>query len=211
MPRLDEDARLFELTKIERELWGRGAVIAGMDEVGRGPLAGPVVTACVSLPGSLLIKYINDSKRVSANRREKLAIEIENMAIAYGVAWVYQEEIDEINILNATKKAFAIAYREMKLECSDVLIDAVRGLDIPAAQHSIIHGDAESYLIAAASILAKVKRDGYMVQMAERYPEYGFERNKGYGTAEHIAALKKFGPCPLHRRSFIAGILGQKA
>ena len=183
MARINEQERLHELTKREREFWNAGIYPAGMDEVGRGPLAGPVVTCCVILPS-------------------------EPLAIGYG--WCTNGEIDELNILNATKKAFRQAYFAMEHDCSHVLIDAVKGLDIPAEQHSIIHGDALSYLIGAASIAAKVKRDTYMCQMAEKYPEYGFERNKGYGTAEHIAALKKYGPCSIHRMSFIGKILGEK-
>ncbi len=208
MARINEQERLAELTKREKEFWQMGIYPAGMDEVGRGPLAGPVVTCCVILPQSPLIEHINDSKKVSELRRIKLAPIIEGNAIAIGYGQCSNEEIDELNILNATKLAFKQAYFAMNHECSDVLIDAVKGLDIPARQHSIIHGDALSYLIGAASIAAKVKRDAYMCQMAEKYPEYGFERNKGYGTAEHIAALKKYGPCPIHRASFIGKILG---
>lgn len=207
MARRDERERLLALTAMEREYWARGILPAGMDEVGRGPLAGPVAAAAVVLPGEPLIEYVNDSKKLTAKRREALAPEIEALAVAYGVAFVSEKEIDETNILVATKKAFAEAYRAMKIECSDVFVDAVKGLDIPAKQHSVVHGDALSYLIGAASIIAKVKRDRYMTEMASVYPEYGFERNKGYGTAEHIAALRRFGPCPIHRLSFIGGIM----
>ena len=210
MARINEKERLHELTKREREFWNAGIYPAGMDEVGRGPLAGPVVTCCVILPSEPLIEHINDSKKVTELRRTKLAPMIEAQALAIGYGWCTNGEIDKLNILNATKKAFRQAYFAMEHDCSHVLIDAVKGLDIPAEQHSIIHGDALSYLIGAASIAAKVKRDTYMCQMAEKYPEYGFERNKGYGTAEHIAALKKYGPCPIHRMSFIGKILGEK-
>ena len=189
MARINEQERLNELTKREREFWNAGIYPAGMDEVGRGPLAGPVVTCCVILPSEPLIEHINDSKKVTELRRTKLAPIIEAQAVAIGYGWCTNGEIDELNILNATKKAFRQAYFAMEHDCSHVLIDAVKGLDIPAEQHSIIHGDALSYLIGAASIAAKVKRDTYMCQMAEKYPEYSFERNKGYGTAEHIAAL----------------------
>ena len=195
MARINEQERLHELTKREREFWNAGIYPAGMDEVGRGPLAGPVVTCCVILPSEPLIEHINDSKKVTELRRTKLAPIIEAQALAIGYGWCTNGEIDEL---------------AMEHDCSHVLIDAVKGLDIPAEQHSIIHGDALSYLIGAASIAAKVKRDTYMCQMAEKYPEYGFERNKGYGTAEHIAALKKYGPCPIHRMSFIGKILGEK-
>lgn len=202
-----ERARLLALTQTERAFWERGLFPAGMDEVGRGPLAGPVVAACVALPPEPLIEFVNDSKKLSAARRETLCPLIKEHALCYGLGWVDEGEIDELNILNATKKAFRLAYEAMGTPASDVLVDAVAGLDIPAAQHPIIHGDALSYLIAASSILAKVERDQYMVQMHETYPQYGFLRNKGYGTAEHIAALREYGPCPLHRRSFIKGIL----
>ncbi|HOF99980.1 MAG TPA: ribonuclease HII [Clostridia bacterium] len=207
MIRPKEQERLYALTQTERAFWARGVLPAGMDEVGRGPLAGPVVAAAVVLPPEPLIEFINDSKKLSAVKREKLAALIREEALAYGVGWVFQDEIDEINILNATKKAFCEAYAAMGRPCFDALVDAVRGLDIPAAQHPIVHGDALCYLIGAASILAKVERDAFMARMDEVYPEYGFARNKGYGTAEHIAALRAFGPCPLHRRSFIKGIL----
>lgn len=202
-----EHARLMVMTETERAFWKKGVYPAGMDEVGRGPLAGPVVAACVILPEEPLIEYVNDSKKLSAKRRETLYPLIKEAATAYGLGWVGQEEIDQINILNATKKAFCIAYQEMGRPCEEALVDAVSGLAIPARQHPIIHGDAASYLIAAASILAKVERDAYMDEMHEVYPQYGFNRNKGYGTAEHIAALREYGPCPLHRRSFIRGIL----
>lgn len=205
-----EAARLDAITVNERRFWDNGILVAGMDEVGRGPLAGPVVTACVVLPKEPLIPYINDSKKLSEKRRESLAPIIMEQAVGFGFGWVFEKEIDELNILNATKKAFCEAYANMNIECSDVLIDAVKGLDIPARQHSLIHGDALSYMIGAASIIAKVERDRYMKEMHEKYPQYGFERNKGYGTAEHIKALKEYGPCPIHRESFIQGILGRK-
>ncbi len=209
MARINEQERLIQITEREREFWNKDIFPAGMDEVGRGPLAGPVVTCCVIMPKEPLIEYVNDSKKVTELRRNKLAPLIEQHAIAIGYGWCDNHQIDELNILNATKLAFRQAYLDMNYNCSDVLIDAVTGLDIPARQHSIIHGDALSYLIAAASIAAKVKRDTYMCEMAKLYPEYGFERNKGYGTAEHIAALKRFGPCPIHRRSFIGKLIGE--
>ncbi|MBQ4611277.1 MAG: ribonuclease HII [Clostridia bacterium] len=209
MARRNEEERLFELTKIERTYWEKGILPAGMDEVGRGPLAGPVVTACVILPPEPLIKYINDSKKVSQGRREKLYPEIKAAAIACATGWKGPGEIDELNILNATRRAFEGAFGAMERKPSVVLMDAMTGVDMDAEQHSFIHGDALSYLIAAASIIAKVERDGYMLEMDAVYPEYGFARNKGYGTAEHIAALKKYGPCPIHRRSFIKNFIGE--
>lgn len=201
-----EQERLHQMTQTERAFWAHGIRPAGMDEVGRGPLAGPVVSACVVLPPEPLIEYVNDSKKLSAARREKLYPIIKESAVACGFGWVWQDEIDEINILNATKKAFCLAYADMLTDCTHVLVDALEGLNISAAQHPIVHGDALSYLIAAASILAKVERDAYMVRMHEIYPQYSFARNKGYGTAEHIAAIREYGPCPLHRKSFIKGI-----
>ena len=206
MTNANEQERLFDMTQFERAFWARGVYPAGMDEVGRGPLAGPVVSACVILPPEPLIAYVNDSKKLSAARRVKLYPAIKASAVAYGFGWVWQDEIDAINILNATKKAFCLAYADMGKDCTDVLVDALEGLDIRAAQHPIVHGDALSYLIAAASVLAKVERDAYMIGMHEAYPHYGFARNKGYGTAEHMAAIRQYGPCPLHRKSFIKGI-----
>ena len=209
MARRNEDERLFELTKIEREYWAKGILPAGMDEVGRGPLAAPVVTACIMLPPEPLIKYVNDSKKVSQGRREKLYPELKEIAIACATGWKTPEDIDELNILNATRRAFEAAFRAMQQKPQVVLMDAMNGVDIDAEQHSFIHGDALSYLIAAASIIAKVERDKYMEEMDALYPQYGFARNKGYGTAEHIAALKKYGPCPIHRRSFIKNFIGE--
>ncbi|MDL2258310.1 ribonuclease HII [Eubacteriales bacterium OttesenSCG-928-K08] len=203
MAKIPEEQRLFELTKIERTFWESAVVVAGMDEVGRGPLAGPVVAACLVLPQAPLINGVNDSKKLSAARRESIYEQIVSLSPDYALAWVEPEVIDQINILEATKLAFKQAYSTLKQPVGDVLVDAVKGLDIPARQHSFVRGDQLSYLIAAASILAKVERDRYMVRMDELYPQYGFARNKGYGTAEHISAICEFGPCPLHRRSFI--------
>ena len=198
-----EQARLLQITAPDRALWESGAVLAGMDEVGRGPLAGPVVAACVVMPANPLLPYINDSKKLSEKRRAALNAQIRETALNYSLAWVWQDEIDEINILNATKRAFTAAYANIQLPITDILIDALKGLTLPARQHILIHGDALSYSIAAASILAKVARDAYMTEQDAIYPQYGFAKNKGYGTAEHIAALREHGPCPLHRRSFI--------
>ena len=198
-----ELARLAELSKIDKTYWDQGLVLAGMDEVGRGPLAGPVVVGCVVMPPEPLLPYINDSKKLSEKRRESLYEQIVATSLAHSTAWVGPEVIDEINILEATKRGFAEAFANIGLSVTDVLIDALQGLDIPARQHPLIHGDALTYSIGAASILAKVARDRYMVEQDALYPQYGFARNKGYGTAEHIAALKQYGPCPIHRRSFI--------
>ncbi len=209
MPRKNEEERLNELCRIERGYWDKGMLPGGMDEVGRGPLAGPVVAACIVLPPEPLIRYVNDSKKLSPGRRDKLYPQLIGSALSVAVGWREPSEIDEINILNATRRAFKEAFDRLDKKPGVVLLDAISGLDIPAEQHSFIHGDALSYLIAAASIVAKVQRDNYMIEMDALYPEYGFARNKGYGTAEHIAALKKYGPTPLHRRSFIKNFLGE--
>jgi len=208
--KITESERLFALTEIERGFWSQGnVVLAGMDEVGRGPLAGPVVTACVVLPETPLIEGINDSKKLSEKKREVLYERIVSEAVAYATAWVEPVVIDQINIAQATKQAFEQAFRAVNEKCAvtDVLVDYVKDLNLEANQHAFVHGDARSYLIGAASIVAKVERDRYMQQQDALYPEYGFARNKGYGTKEHIAALEKYGPCPLHRRSFITRIL----
>ena len=199
-----EKERLFKITSYDRDFWSRpDCILAGMDEVGRGPLAGPVVVSCVVMPPDPLVEYVNDSKKVSEKRRGQIYPKIIETALDYSVSFVWQDTIDQINILEATKKAFVQAFQSIRLSVTDVMIDALQGLNIEATQHVLIHGDALCYSIAAASIIAKVNRDNYMIEMDEKYPEYGFARNKGYGTAEHIAALKKYGPCPLHRRSFI--------
>ena len=186
--------------------------IAGIDEAGRGPLAGPVVAACCILPKDAVILYLNDSKKVTALRREAMLPEIKEKAIAYGIGIIDEKRIDEINILQADYEAMRIALQQTSamLQAKGLadapgllLNDAVTipGVDIP--QESIIKGDAKSVSIAAASILAKVTRDHLMEEYDALYPEYGFARNKGYGTKEHIEALKRLGLCPIHRRSFI--------
>lgn len=207
MPKIDEKERLFELTKYERALWEEGFSVCGMDEVGRGPLAGPVVTCCVIMPKEPLIEGVNDSKKLSEKKRELLYDRIMETAVAVGFGVCDEKIIDEINILNATKRAFSEAYRNMGINADAALIDAVDGIDIPCRRIPIIHGDALSYSIACASILAKVKRDRFMVEMDELYPGYGFSKNKGYGTKEHIEALKTLGPCEIHRRSFIGNFI----
>jgi len=199
--------KLIRLTQIEEELWAQGKIIAGIDEVGRGPLAGPVVTACVSIPKDKLVLGVDDSKKLSEKKREMLYDRLREAADYCETCFVWPDVIDEINILNATKRAM----EQCGAGFSGIfLIDAVTGLRLPGEIHPLIHGDAISYMIGAASIIAKVTRDRYMIEMDEKYPMYGFARNKGYGTKEHIAALKEYGPCPIHRRSFIGGILGDK-
>ena len=205
---IDEEERLKKITAYDREYWSDSNVIlAGMDEVGRGPLAGPVCVACVIMPNAPLIPYINDSKKVSEKRRNMLFPVIRDNAIDYSIAWTSPERIDEINILEATRETFKHAFESMNVIPTDVMIDALDGIDIKTNQHILIHGDALCYNIAAASILAKVSRDNYMIQQDELYPQYGFRKNKGYGTAEHIKALKEYGPCPIHRKSFIKNFM----
>ncbi|MBR0081448.1 MAG: ribonuclease HII [Clostridia bacterium] len=204
MTKQREEERLTELSKPDRAFWTQdGIVLAGMDEVGRGPLAGPVVVGCVVMPPEPLLRYVNDSKKVTEKRREALYEQIMQVAIEAHTAWVDPAVIDEINILEATKRAFCEAFAKMQTPITDVLIDALTGLQIPARQHSLIHGDALSYSIAAASIVAKVERDRYMVEQDKLYPGYGFARNKGYGTKEHMDAIRTLGMTPIHRRSFL--------
>ena len=180
-------------------------IVAGIDEVGRGPLAGNVVTACVVLPAEPEILWIDDSKKLSESRREKVYSEIIEHAVYIGIGQVSPAEIDNINIFQATRKAMVEA--ASKVPADIFLIDAVTNLGLNGKEVSIIKGDALSYAIAAASIVAKVTRDRQMLEYDSIYPEYGFARNKGYGTKEHIEALKKYGPCPIHRRSFIGHFL----
>ena len=202
-----EKERLIKMQRFERPLYDKGILhVAGIDEVGRGPLAGPVVTCAVILKPDVLIEGLNDSKKVSEKNREKLFDIIIENSISYGIGMANEKVIDEINILNATKDAMKEAVANLKVVPEHLLIDAVDlGADIPTT--SLIKGDAFSLSIAAASIIAKVTRDRMMMAYDEIYPEYGFSRNKGYGTAEHVEALKKYGPCPIHRMSFIQGIL----
>ena len=197
----DRNARAAELLKYDEQFRAEGIIIAGMDEVGRGPLAGNVVTACVVMPPEPLIVWIDDSKKLSESRREKVYDEIMRTALYVGIGQIAPQEIDEINILQATRKAMRMAAEQIPADL--FLIDAVTNLGLRGKEVSIIKGDAHSYSIAAASIVAKVVRDRQMQELDERYPQYGFARNKGYGTREHIEALRKYGPCPEHRRSFI--------
>lgn len=200
-----EEARLIELKKIDKEFFDKGVkYIAGIDEAGRGPLAGPVVVASVILPQDSMIEGINDSKKVSEAKREKLYDLIINEAISYGIGIIYQDEIDEINILQATKKGLTEAIKQMEIKPNIIMVDALSGIDTLGIPYkSIIKGDAKCYSIAAASIIAKVTRDRIMREWDKVYPEYGFGSHKGYGTAKHITAIREFGPCPIHRRTFI--------
>ena len=204
MAKRNEQERLQLLSERDRAFWTQdGVILAGMDEVGRGPLAGPVVVACVVMPPDPLLEYVNDSKKVSEARREALYDRILSTCIEAKTAWVDEKVIDEINILEATKRAFNEAFQKMKTPVTDVLIDALTGLAIPARQHVLIHGDALSYSIAAASIVAKVERDRYMTEQDKLYPGYGFAKNKGYGTKEHMDAIRRMGVTPIHRASFL--------
>ena len=197
----DWNARLLELSQTDRELWRAGRAFAGIDEAGRGPLCGPVAAACVVMPRDPLLLYVDDSKKLTEKRREALYDQILKTAVYARVILASPEEIDRVNILQATKNAMALAAKDAP--CDLFLVDAIQSLDVPGEVRGIIHGDAVCYSIAAASILAKVTRDRLMLEYDKEYPQYGFAKNKGYGTAQHIAALKEYGPTPIHRRSFV--------
>lgn len=183
--------------------------IAGLDEVGRGPLAGPVTVACVILDEDKPIYGLRDSKRLSEKRREELALAIEEKAIAFSIVSFTERQIDELNILEATRQAMLVAVELMETAPDYLLVDAM-DLKTDLPQRSLIGGDDKSNEIAAASILAKVTRDRYMRSMHERYPEYGFDTNKGYGTAAHLQALRDYGPSPIHRRTFVSRFIQEK-
>ena len=200
-----EEARLIALKEHENKLRKKGfKTICGIDEAGRGPLAGPVVVASVIMPEDSMIEGVNDSKKISEKKREKLYNQIIEEAISYGISIIGQEEIDEINILNATKKGLTDSLKELKVKPDLIIVDALSHIDtLGIPYESIIKGDAKCYSISAASILAKVTRDRIMKEWATIYPQYGFEQHKGYGTAKHISAIKEYGPCPIHRKTFI--------
>ena len=206
-----EEQRLNELKEIDKSYFKEGYnYICGIDEAGRGPLAGPVVVAAVIMPKDSMIEGVNDSKKVSEKKREKLYELIIEEAISYSVGIVDQNEIDRINILNATKAGLTEAVRTLKVKPEFILVDALTNIDTCGVPYqSIIKGDAKSYSIAAASIIAKVTRDRIMREWDKVYPQYGFERHKGYGTAAHISAIKENGLCPLHRLSFVKNIINK--
>ena len=199
-----EETRLLQLKEKENELREKGfKFICGIDEAGRGPLAGPVVVASVIMPADSMIEGVNDSKKISEKKREELYKKIIKEAISYGVAIIGQDEIDEVNILNATKKGLTISLQELTQKPDLILVDALNHIDTLGIPYdSIIKGDAKCYSIAAASIIAKVTRDRIMREWDKIYPEYGFEKHKGYGTASHIKAIREFGLCPIHRKTF---------
>ena len=201
--RIAELDRLAAMSEYERRYEALGYV-CGVDEAGRGPLAGPVVAAAVILPKDCQIFYLNDSKKLSEKRREALFSEIQEKAVSFGVGIIGEDVIDEVNILQATYRAMREAVGKLSKAPAYVLVDGNFTIpDLGFSQESVVKGDAKSVSIAAASILAKVTRDHIMIQMDEEYPGYGFAKHKGYGTAAHIAAIKELGPCPIHRKSFI--------
>ncbi|MDD6297373.1 MAG: ribonuclease HII [Firmicutes bacterium] len=201
----------MNLWEIEQTWADRGFhAICGIDEAGRGPLAGPVCAAAVILPERLDIPGLNDSKKLTDKKRRELFPIIEEQAVAFGLGWASQEEIDEINILQATFLAMSRAVEQLKIRPDLALVDGNRApaLDLPV--ETVVQGDSLSASIAAASVLAKVSRDDVMLRMAEEYPGYGFEVHKGYGTKAHYEALRKFGPSPIHRRTFLKKFYGEK-
>ena len=194
----------IDLWEIENGHFANGIeVICGVDEAGRGPLAGPVCAAAVILPKGLEIPGLNDSKKLTDKRRRELMPIIKEQALAYGIAFASHEEIDEINILQATFLAMERALEQLKIRPELALIDGNRQKDFGINVETVIKGDSRSANIAAASVLAKVSRDDVMLEMAEKYPEYGFEIHKGYGTKAHYAALREHGESPIHRRTFL--------
>lgn len=204
-----EIERLNNLKSIENSLYNEDVkYICGIDEAGRGPLAGPVVVASVIMPKDSMIEGVNDSKKVSEKKRERLYEEIINNAISWGVGIIDEKRIDEINILNATKEGLTTSLLKLSQKPDLILVDALKDINTLGIKYqSIIKGDAKCYSIAAASIIAKVTRDRIMRKWDEVYPQYGFAGHKGYGTAAHMAAIRKNGPCELHRKSFIKNIV----
>ena len=204
MARVKKEKEFVDKLLYEKQEQEKGRfLIAGVDEVGRGPLAGPVCVACVMMPLDDIIEGVDDSKKISEKKREQLFEEIKEKAICYSIQMVNEQTIDEINILEATKLAMKNAIEDMSVKPDVVLVDAISKLDTNVEIRGIIKGDALSYSIGCASILAKVTRDRLMCDLAKEYPEYGFEKHKGYGTKQHIEALKEYGPCVYHRVSFL--------
>lgn len=190
--------------ELENRIYDQGYLsICGVDEAGAGPLAGPVYAAAVILPRGLTLPYLNDSKKVTPRRREILFEQIREQAIAYAIAWADEKEIDEINILNARMLAMDRAIKKLNPAADFALIDGNRNQGIELQNEMVVHGDARSASIAAASILAKVSRDRFMVELAEQYPQYAFEKHKGYPTKLHYQLLRQYGPSPVHRKTFL--------
>lgn len=190
--------------ELENRLYDQGYLsICGVDEAGAGPLAGPVYAAAVILPRGLTLPYLNDSKKVTPRRREILFDQIREQAVAYAIAWADEKEIDEINILNARMLAMDRAIKMLDPAADFALIDGNRNKGIELQNEMVVHGDARSASIAAASILAKVSRDRFMVELAEQYPQYAFEKHKGYPTKLHYERLRQYGPSPVHRKTFL--------
>lgn len=207
--RESEEEKYQRLKSFDQKFYDQGInLLAGIDEAGRGPLAGPVVVACVIMQKDVKILGINDSKKVSEKKREKLYEQIMQEAVSVGVGIVDQHRIDEINILNATKEALTDAISKLTVKPERILVDALEHINTLGIPYTpIIKGDATSYSIAAASIIAKVTRDRIMEEWDKVYPDYGFSKHKGYGTAEHIQKIKEIGPCILHRKSFIKNFI----
>jgi len=206
----EEKSRFLSLLERENELKNEGFnLIAGIDEAGRGPLAGRVYAAAVILPDGVIIEGLDDSKKLSEKKRELLFSEITEKAVAYSIQYATEEEIDEINILNATHLAMNRAADGLKIKPDYCIIDgnSIKNMSYP--HETMVKGDAKSASIAAASILAKVSRDRYITELSEKYPEYGFEKHKGYGTRLHTDAILKYGILPIHRRSFLKKLLGE--
>lgn len=199
-----EEQRLIKIKQLEKDLYNKGfKKICGIDEAGRGPLAGPVVVAGVIMPEDSMIEGINDSKKVTEKRREKLYDIIKEEAISYSIAVIDHNVIDEINILNATKQGVTDVVDGLDVKPDLIIVDALTHINTRGIPYEpIVKGDAKCYNIAAASILAKVTRDRIMRQWDEIYPQYGFASHKGYGTAKHISAIKEYGLCSIHRRTF---------
>ena len=205
----EERKRVLAMYETENEKHNQGyKYICGVDEAGRGPLAGPVYAAAVILPPDLVIPGLNDSKKLSEKRREELFDVITGNAIAYSIASVDEKRIDEINILNATFAAMNNAVNSLSISPDFCLIDGNRIKNMTIPHETIVKGDAKSASIAAASILAKVSRDRFIIEMSKKYPQYGFENHKGYGTTAHNEAILKYGPCEIHRRTFLKKLLG---
>lgn len=199
---------LFSAVPLDTLMFEKAAIssgfahVAGIDEAGRGPLAGPIMAAAVILPAGLSIPGVDDSKKLTHVTREKLFDIIMRQALSVGVGIINPEEIDRINILQATRRAMLAAVQQLNPQPDYLLIDGITQIDSPLRQKTIIKGDSLSLSIAAASIIAKVTRDRFMIAMDVTYPEYGFSRHKGYGSAFHLAAIRKCGPCPIHRMTF---------